>query len=96
MKHATDPSLDTVEDLLGHIRLVPGLTEKKRGVFYRKSRAFLHFHEDPAGMFADLRVADRWERFNVSAADGRAALVGRLEFFVAGMAGARATSRTSS
>ena len=33
------------------------MVEKKRGVFYFKSRAFLHFHEDPKGMFADIREA---------------------------------------
>lgn len=33
---------------------MPGLNEKSRGCFYWKSRGFLHFHEDPKGLFADL------------------------------------------
>lgn len=87
MKHATDASLDAVDDLLAQVRRIPGLTEKKRGVFYRKSRAFLHFHEDPSGMYADLRVADEWERFCVTVADEREAFIGRLEFFAGSVAG---------
>jgi hypothetical protein len=27
-----------------------------------KSKAFLHFHEDPAGVFADVRVGDDFHR----------------------------------
>lgn len=58
MKHITPGMLDRLEGLLGELRAVGGLTEKSRGVFYRKSRAFLHFHEDPKGLFADIRDAD--------------------------------------
>jgi hypothetical protein len=73
MRHARDQDLDRVEDLLVQLRALPGLTEKKRGVFYRKSRAFLHFHEDPKGMFADLSDPDA--RIDVTGPDGRRALV---------------------
>ena len=38
------------------LRALPDLKEKSRGTFYRKSQAFLHFHEDPAGLFADVRL----------------------------------------
>ncbi len=50
MKHAGAEALDQLEGLLEQVRLRTQLTERKRGVFYRKSRAFLHFHEDPAGV----------------------------------------------
>jgi hypothetical protein len=73
MRHARDQDLDRVEGLLVELRTLPGLTEKKRGVFYRKSRAFLHFHEDPKGMFADISDLD--ERIDVSEAAGQAALL---------------------
>ena len=73
MRHARDQDLDRVEGLLIELRTLPGLTEKKRGVFYRKSRAFLHFHEDPKGMFADL--SDPQERIDVTQAPGQAALM---------------------
>jgi len=49
MKHATAETLAGFGDLLEQLRRIPGLVEKRPGVFYRKSRAFLHFHEDPAG-----------------------------------------------
>ena len=62
-----------MDDLLAQLRALPGLTEKKRGVFYRKSRAFLHFHEDPKGMFAD--ISDPNKRIDVTHPAGQAALM---------------------
>jgi hypothetical protein len=73
MRHARDQDLDRIEDLLVQLRALPGLAEKKRGVFYRKSRAFLHFHEDPRGMFADISDPD--ERLDVTGPSGQAALM---------------------
>ena len=73
MRHARDADLDRLEDLLAQIRALPDLREKKRGVFYRKSRGFLHFHEDPKGMFADISDPD--ERIDVTGAAGQAALM---------------------
>lgn len=66
MKHAGDAALDTIEDLLMSIRTHQLLTERKRGSFYRKSAGFVHFHEDPAGMFGDLKMKDGWQRFRVT------------------------------
>ena len=63
MKHATDKALDGVDDLLAVARSYTELMEKKRGIFYHKSCAFLHFHEDAAGLFADLRIDDHFQRF---------------------------------
>ena len=75
MKHATPIALDALEVLLAQIRAVDGLTERKRGVFYRKSSALLHFHEDPAGFFADVRTGPAWERLPVNSAKERKALL---------------------
>lgn len=77
MKHAGDLALDQLDGLLAELRALPGLTEKKRGTFYRKSRAFLHFHEDPKGLFADVRDADGedFQRIDVTAEPGRRQLV---------------------
>ncbi|HKP79580.1 MAG TPA: hypothetical protein VJU34_10695 [Phenylobacterium sp.] len=77
MKHAGDLALDQLEALLAELRALPGLTEKKRGTFYRKSRAFLHFHEDPKGLFADLRGIDGrdFERIDVTDEPGRRQLL---------------------
>jgi len=58
VKHAGPAALEQLAPLLRDVRSLPGLTEKRPGVFYRRSRAFLHFHEDPAGLFADLRTED--------------------------------------
>ena len=64
MKHATEQTLNSISSFLDEFRDIPGLKEKKLGVFYRKSRAFLHFHEDPAGVFADIRLTgSEFERF---------------------------------
>ncbi len=65
MKHAGDEALDALEDLLVEIRKLEGLRERRRGAFYRRAAGFLHFHEDPAGLFADLKIGDRFERFPV-------------------------------
>jgi len=77
MKHASSTALDVLEPLLAELRALPGLVEKSRGVFYRKSRAFLHFHEDPKGLFADMRDAEGrdFERLDVTADPGRRDLV---------------------
>ena len=57
MKHAGAATLDSLEPLLARIRALGVLREKSRGIFYLKSRAYLHFHEDPAGIFVDIRPA---------------------------------------
>lgn len=77
MRHARDAALDALEPLLADLRALPGLTERSRGTFYRKSRAFLHFHEDPKGLFGDLRDAAGvdFERIDVTGADGRSRLL---------------------
>jgi hypothetical protein len=66
MKHAGPGALDQLEPVLAKLRKLNGLRERKRGAFYRGSSAFLHFHEDPAGFFADLKVADDFVRFPVN------------------------------
>ena len=66
MKHAGQQALDSLEELLVEIRKIDGLTERKRGAFYLKSAGMLHFHEDPAGMFADIKVEGEWQRVSVN------------------------------
>ena len=77
MKHAGPATLDRLEPLLARIRAIKALKERTRGVFYLKSKAFLHFHEDPVGLFADLRTADGrdFERLQVDDAGARDTLV---------------------
>lgn len=73
MRHARAQDLDLLEELLAQLRELSGLTEKTRGVFYRRSKSFLHFHEDPKGMFADISEPD--ERIDVTDAAGQARLM---------------------
>jgi hypothetical protein len=82
VKHATKRALDELGDLLGALRRIDLLQERRRGVFYYRSRAFLHFHEDPAGPFADLRTGGTWQRQAVHSQTQRRALVRRVERFV--------------
>jgi hypothetical protein len=79
VKHVTSAGLDELDGLLADLRLVDGLKEKSRGVFYRGSRAFLHFHEDPTGLYADVRLdgAD-FERTRVSTKAERKRLLTRV------------------
>ena len=75
MRHARPAALDALEPLIERLRSLP-LREKSRGVFYLKSKAFLHFHEDPAGLFGDVRTADGadFDRFRVDDPAGAEAL----------------------
>lgn len=82
MKHATAPALDQLEPLLVRLRGLPGMTEKKRGIFYRRATSFLHFHEDPTGLYADVREpGGQYSRLKVDTSqqqDAFVAAVGRL------------------
>lgn len=75
MKHAGPDALDRLDNVLHRLREIPGLTERSRGVFYRGGKAFLHFHEDPTGLYADLRRAETFERFRVNSMDERSELL---------------------
>ena len=78
MRHATSNALDKLEPLLVELRFVPGLVEKSRGVFYRKSKAFLHFHEDPSGLYGDVRFGQDFERVRVESEAEQQALLSRI------------------
>jgi hypothetical protein len=78
MRHATSETLQEIEQLLERLRSVPGLVEKKPGIFYRKSKAFLHFHEDPSGLHADVRFEEEFERVRAETDVEREALLARI------------------
>lgn len=75
MKHAGPQALSALADLLEEIRQFADLRERTPGSFYRKSSGFLHFHEDPAGFFADLKTGDDFERFPVNTAAEKRSLL---------------------
>ena len=79
MKHASRNCLCELSALLSQVRMIPGLVEKKPGIFYVKGKAYLHFHEDPAGVFADARVhSDEFVRFPVNSDQEKVQLLNAL------------------
>jgi hypothetical protein len=79
MRHAGAAALDRLDDLLREVRRRhPQLRERKRGAFYRGGQGWLHFHEDPAGLFADLKIDGEWMRFAVDTAVEREVLLEHL------------------
>jgi hypothetical protein len=79
MKHAGAETLQQLSELLGQIRQRQGLKEKKLGIFYRKSKSFLHFHEDPAGIFADISFGEQFDRYPVNTAREQRALLAAID-----------------
>jgi hypothetical protein len=75
MKHASAATLRQIQPLLADLRALPGLQEKSAGAFYRGGSAFLHFHEDPAGLFVDMKIEGEWTRRAISSETARKRLV---------------------
>jgi hypothetical protein len=75
MRHAGSAALAALDDLIIALRGRGGLKELRPGIFYRQGKAWLHFHEDQAGLFADLRTGTTWQRFRVSDTEERAKLL---------------------
>jgi len=75
VKHADAAALAALSDLIEKLRRRGVLVEKRLGIFYTKGRAFLHFHTDPAGFFADLLDDGDWRRFPVNNPDECAMLL---------------------
>lgn len=64
MRHASECDLSSIIPLLARLRSLSELREKKFGIFYRKSKAFLHFHEDHGKLYADVRLSGtEFQRF---------------------------------
>jgi hypothetical protein len=81
VKHATSATLDALSPLLKRVRAFDGLVEKSPGIFYRKSKPFLHFHDDPAGIFADVRLSpdEAFTRFQVDSVEMRSTFLSHIE-----------------
>lgn len=78
MKHAGPEALERLEDLLSELRSFTVLREKTPGAFYWRSKAFLHFHDDPTGLYADLKVDSEFLRLPVNSRAERRALIGAV------------------
>jgi hypothetical protein len=87
MKHAGRRTLTALEPVLRALREHPGLVEKSPGTFYVKSKAFLHFHEDPAGLFADVKEdLHTFARYRVSTRAEQKELLARVKRCLSGLA----------
>jgi hypothetical protein len=75
VRHARPEDLEAIAPLLDDLRGIEGLRERSPGTFYRGSQAILHFHADPAGMFADLKVDGEFVRSRVTTAPEQRALL---------------------
>lgn len=80
MRHAGPVALTALAPLLGELRKRTALVEKRPGIFYLKGKSFLHFHEDAAGLFADLkRDGLTFRRYRVVTRDERKALLSDVD-----------------
>ena len=61
------------------LRRRTALVEKRPGIFYVRGKAFLHFHEDRVGIFADVRDHGNWRRFPANSAAERATLLAAVD-----------------
>lgn len=67
MRHAGKETLAEIEPLLRHLREIPKMVERTPGCFYLSSKAYVHFHEDPEGIFADVKLNGKtFDRLRVS------------------------------
>ena len=77
MAHANEEALKKLQPVLRQLREIKGLREMKPGIFYLRSNAFLHFHEDDGKLFADLKKPGGagFDRYAVDEAPGQRKLV---------------------
>jgi hypothetical protein len=79
MKHAGPDVFARIAPLLEALRARPALRERRPGCFELKSRSFLHFHDDPKGIFADVRLAEAFLRLAVTTASQQSDLLERID-----------------
>jgi hypothetical protein len=90
MKHAGAETIKGLAGLLTELRQRAPLREKTPGTFYVKSKAFLHFHEDPAGIFADVKLdLQDYSRYRINTAAEQAALLKKIDKCLAEQHGGR-------
>jgi hypothetical protein len=79
MKHAGAGALESLGEVLESLRRRTALVEKRTGIFYVRGKPFLHFHEDRAGIFADVRDRGEWRRFPVNSVAECATLLAAVD-----------------
>jgi hypothetical protein len=84
VRHAGQEALNRLDAVLGELRRIEGMVEKRPGVFYRGPKAFLHFHEDPSGIYVDVRLRSEFERLRVETKAERASFIKQVRLCLAG------------
>jgi hypothetical protein len=72
-------TLDCIAPLLEVLRGYSVLREVRPAVFHLNGGDFIHFHEGPEGVFADVRLAKGQVRMSVSTQSEQAELLERIE-----------------
>lgn len=72
-------ALDRIAPLLDVLRAHPALREVRPTVFHLNDRDFLHFHDEPGGIFADVRLTKGFVRMPVSSRSEQAELLERID-----------------
>ncbi len=76
MKNAT---LECIAPLLDVLRAQPTIREVKPAAFHLNGRDFIHFHEGPEGIFADVLLSKSRVRMPVSTRSEQSELLERIE-----------------
>ena len=76
MKQAT---LDRIAPLLEELRAHPALSEARPAEFHVDGREFLHFHDDPDGVVADVLLTEGRMSMRVTSVAEQAELLDRID-----------------
>jgi hypothetical protein len=80
MRHVGKDAPANLEPVLDALRERDALEEKSPASFYLRSKAFVHFHEDAAGLFADLKEdLVSFTRYRVTTATEQRAFLARVD-----------------
>ncbi len=60
MAHCPYDQLADIPTVLAALRALPGIVEKKPGIFYWRSKSFAHFHLKAGRRWADIRDGADW------------------------------------
>lgn len=72
-------TLERIQPLLSALRGYSALSEVRPMVFHLTDRDFIHFHEEPEGVVADVRLTKGQVRMPVATSAEQAELLGRIE-----------------
>ena len=80
MKHATAETLSALAPLLQELRKRERLVERTPGAFYLRSKAFLHFHDDISGIYADVKLDfESFTRLRVTSDEEQKSLLSSID-----------------